>query len=252
MKVDALFSQIEAWKGEKQWKSVLDAGTGEHSLRWLLGIPSESITAITASSQRAFRLNEIFKKNLRTRDCILQGNWLNQSFLQGKSFDVVIADYLLGAIDGFAPYFQEHLFARLHQHCNRTLFVIAQEPFPDTPKSEGGRLVNEISKLRDSCILLAGHRCYREYPKHWTINNLRRNKYSIIKEISIPIRINKQYLLRQLNVCQNKLPFFANKSVAEAMLQHITSLKVTAEQYCNQHGSFYFGQDYIIEAETIR
>jgi hypothetical protein len=250
--VDALFNQIEAWKGEKQWKTVLDAGTGEHSLRWLFGIPSESLTAITASSQRAIQLNELFKEKLRSQDCILHGNWLNQYFLQNRTYDIVLADYLLGAIEGFAPYFQEHLFSRLRKHCKKTLFIIGQEPFPENSNNEGGQLVVQISRLRDACILLAGHRCYREYPKTWVINNLHRNGFKIVRHNSIPIRIGKQYMHRQLNVCQNKLTFFSDRSVAREMLFHIETLKQKVILYDNTNGKFSFGQDYVIEADVIR
>ena len=44
--MDALFQQIETWYN-KPSGSVLDAGTGEHSLQWLLSNQTQSITAIT-------------------------------------------------------------------------------------------------------------------------------------------------------------------------------------------------------------
>ena len=44
--MDALFQQIETWYN-KPFGSVLDAGTGEHSLQWLLSNQTQSITAIT-------------------------------------------------------------------------------------------------------------------------------------------------------------------------------------------------------------
>lgn len=34
------------------------------------------------------------------------GNWRDENFLKDRVFDTVLADYLVGAIDGFAPYFQ--------------------------------------------------------------------------------------------------------------------------------------------------
>lgn len=39
-------------------------------------------------------------------DEIVIGNWRDERFLEGQVFDTVLADYLVGAIDGFAPYFQ--------------------------------------------------------------------------------------------------------------------------------------------------
>jgi len=47
---------------------------------------------------------------------IIIGNWDNVDFLLGRKFDTILADYLIGAIDGFSPYFQDLVFERLLQH----------------------------------------------------------------------------------------------------------------------------------------
>lgn len=46
-------------------------------------------------------------------------------------FDVVIADYLVGSIDAFAPYFQDKIFERLKPHVGKRLYVTGAEPLPD-------------------------------------------------------------------------------------------------------------------------
>jgi hypothetical protein len=249
VKIDALFKQIQIWHGSQPWGDVLDAGTGEHSLRWLAGLPTDSLTAITASSQRSEQLDEQFKNILREQDCILNGNWLNQLFLQKKTYDTVVADYLLGAVEGFSPYFQEDLFRRLRRHCRTRLYIVGQEPFPQKPQSKGGALVMKISRLRDACILLAGHNCYREYPKSWALQNLQRNGYRIEHSQSKSIVIGKEYMLRQLNVCQNKLSFFSDRIVAREMLRHITNTKEEVSEFIEKKGIFSFGSDYVICAE---
>jgi hypothetical protein len=38
---------------------------------------------------------------------IVYGNWQDEEFLDGRQFDVILADYLIGAIDGFAPYYRK-------------------------------------------------------------------------------------------------------------------------------------------------
>ena len=43
--------------------------------------------------------------------------------LAGETFDVVIADYLVGSIDGFAPYYQDQIYARLRPHVTKHLYV---------------------------------------------------------------------------------------------------------------------------------
>ena len=103
--MDTLFQQIETWYN-KPFGSVLDAGTGEHSLQWLLSTQTQSITAITGHPYRKKGLEFSYKEKVRTEDRILHGNWQQDDFLKGECFDIVVADYLLRAIDSFAPYFQ--------------------------------------------------------------------------------------------------------------------------------------------------
>ena len=252
MKTDALFTQLETWHGKQHWGTVLDTGTGEHSLRWLLGLPTDSVTAITASPQRRNRLETLFEKELRPKDFVLEGNWLNQLFMQETRFDVVLADYLLGAVEGYAPYFQDILFSRLHRHCRSTLYIIGQEPFSKKPTTPQGKLVDEVVRLRDACILLAGHNCYREYPRSWVIRSLQSSGFIVCQQKVFPIRINESYLHRQLQVCQNKLAFFRNKMIAREISFHITELKQRVSNLLPNHRSFFFGEDYAIQATVTK
>ena len=247
MTSDALFLQVEKWQ-EEPWGNILDAGTGKHSLQWLLAYPRTSLTAITGDSQRAEYLQKEFQSQLRTTDRIFSNNWLNQSLLENEVFDVVIADYLLGAIEGFAPYFQEYLFQRLARHCQKTLYVIGQSPLP-TPNTEGEFLIQRLYEMRDACILLAGHRCYREYPLNWVCDNLQRSGFTVLKQAEFPILFGKQTILNQLYVCQSKLRYFADRELARSMSHSIESLKEQILQYLHQHSNISFGSDYVIQAQ---
>lgn len=257
--MDALFSQIEKWQGNTAWGDILDAGTGEHSLRWLRGLQANSITGITGDTSTAMSLEKQFSHNplVSTEQKteissipigIIADNWLNQLLLQGKTFDTVVADYLLGAIDGFAPYFQEELFARLYRHCRGRLYIIGQEPFP-TPKTYAEKLLYTLSELRDSCILLAGHRCYREYPLLWVEKNLQKHGYTIQQRTSFPIFFKQRYVLGQIQVCQSKLRYFRDKNLAKAMSIHIEDLKREIIAHIDQHGPIEYASDYVIWAE---
>ncbi len=110
MKTDSLFEWIEqqeAKRGSDAWGRVLDAGTGLHSSKWLLSL-SNSITqldAVTGEPNLANRLRDEAPHNGVQLE-IHSGNWAEENFLEGKMFDVVIADYLVGALDAFAPYYQ--------------------------------------------------------------------------------------------------------------------------------------------------
>ncbi|MCB9745072.1 MAG: class I SAM-dependent methyltransferase, partial [Alphaproteobacteria bacterium] len=137
---DKLFSRIERHQGDEPWGAVLDAGAGEHSMRWLAGLGASELVGVTAAHWMAERVRRGLADVLRPQDRLVVGNWTDPTLLEGERFDTVVADYLLGAIDGFAPYFQDQLFSRLLPHVGRRLYVVGMAPFPDDAADEGGRL----------------------------------------------------------------------------------------------------------------
>ena len=105
-KHSALYRYIERLQGEQPWGSLLDAGTGDSSLRWICELPTERWTAVTASARMVESARDAIGTIAREQDRIVHGNWADNSLLEGEVFNTVIADYLLGAIEGFVPYFQ--------------------------------------------------------------------------------------------------------------------------------------------------
>ncbi len=245
--MDSLFTQVEQWHGDQPWGDFLDAGTGKHSLHWVTNLPTKSCTAVTGDVYRAKQLKKQF--NLRPQDEIVSGNWTDGNLLQGKKFYVVLADYLLGAIDGFAPYYQTKLFSRLREVTKNHLYVIGLEPFGDHPKEYGGKLINRIAKLRDACILLAGHRCYREYPRQWVVDELRNSGYNVSRSRSLPIRFGAKYINSQLDVCVRKLNFIPPGNFNAALQIEIENLRTEALDFCHRQGKITYGSDYIIAAQ---
>lgn len=51
---------------------------------------------------------------VKAPDEIVVGNWRDEKFLEGRVFDTVLMDYLVGAIDGFAPYYQVRLLVNIY------------------------------------------------------------------------------------------------------------------------------------------
>lgn len=247
---DILYSTIEEWQEEKEWGNVLDAGTGEQSLQWLLTKQTKSITAITGDPHRKDALSKRFQKNLRPQDKILHGNWLNQKLLYGLQFDLVVADYLLGAIEGFAPYYQNKLFHRLKPHVEGVVYVVGLNPFTGDNNDEGAKLIRKIAELRDACILLAGHRPYREYPRKWTEDRLKCSGFKIIRSSSFPILFGQRFINGQLNVCRRKLAFIDDHALTQSLENHIKQLREHAEAFVTKNGRIRFGSDYIIKAKA--
>lgn len=117
VKTDGLFSwveerealvQAETGAGAASWGRVLDAGTGRHSLAWLLGFAARNpnsiteIVAVTGERSLATTLTSEYKDhaaNIPMR--VYAGNWVNEEFLkeeEAQKFDVIIAGVSLACL----------------------------------------------------------------------------------------------------------------------------------------------------------
>ena len=120
-----LLRYIERLQGDTPWGTFLDAGTGVQSIRWVADLETEKWTAISASPRHAQRVQNAIKQVQRPDDRILLGNWVDPNLLKDEVYDTVMADYLLGAVEGFAPYFQPYLFKRLRPLTGKRLYIKA-------------------------------------------------------------------------------------------------------------------------------
>lgn len=94
-----LFSYVEELFGRSRpWGHVLDAGTGSHSLGWMAALATTQLTAVTGDEEMLRDLQREFEGKLRPHDELVIGNWNDEAFLEGRTFDVIVADYLLGAL----------------------------------------------------------------------------------------------------------------------------------------------------------
>lgn len=112
---DVLFGCIEKMHASHTWGRFLDAGTGLHSLKWIQTLPTVSWTAITADHGMR---NQILKDSnvaskIRPEDKLVVGNWMDDTFRSSiGQYDTILADYLIGAVDGFSPYEQDVIIQR--------------------------------------------------------------------------------------------------------------------------------------------
>lgn len=198
---DPIFEFLEQQHGPGAWGRVLDAGTGVHSLRWVSSLPGVQWTAVTADEDMKRR---VLAESGATGGDVVLGTWENETLLQGQRFDVVVADYLLGAVDAFTPYFAERLFARLKPHVAGTLMVVGLEPWgpAQNPAQEA---FMDLVRLRDACMLLAGARPYREYPLELVMQRLERSGFRIVETRLFPIRITRNTVDRQVRNATRQL-----------------------------------------------
>ena len=239
-------------QGKSSWGTVLDAGTGHHSLRWLTGLDTERWAAVTGAASMAQQLQQDFDAQMRPQDRLILGNWSDPGLLAGERFDIVLADYLLGAIEGFAPYTQDRLFGRLLPLVGKRLYLIGLEPYvTHTPVDEGGRLLVEIGRLRDACLLLAGERPYREYPSDWVVRHLEQAGFRVDAVQHFPIRYRERFVNGQLDMCVHRIKRLQDRTLAESLSAHVETLRGKALGLVAQHNGIRLGADYVVVAEPI-
>lgn len=227
-------------------------------------VSMRSFTAVTADEAMQRRvLDEARGLGVADRGDIIIGNWMQQgdedeegdnteALLGGRKFDTILADYLVGAIDGFSPYFQDRIFSRLRRHLapGGRMYVIGLQPVPDSVPGDGD-VFCKITKVRDACILLANHRCYREYPLDWIERHLESAGLRTVESKKYPIRYDHGTMLRQINVARSKLKLFPSKELATEMGKVLDglereSLEATRRQ---EGGRLTLGFDYVVVAE---
>ncbi|WP_018938329.1 MULTISPECIES: hypothetical protein [unclassified Thioalkalivibrio] len=247
-----IFQAIEKLQGERPWGSFLDAGTGRKSVEWICGLDTERWTAVTASNQMATTVKKAAGTARRRQDRIMVGNWMSEQLLFGERFDTVLLDYFIGAIEGFAPYWQDRALHRLRPHVGERLYLVGVEPYVMTePKTESDRIVREIGRLRDACLLLAGNRPYREYPSSWVMRHLGIAGFRVLDVRYFPIHYRERFVNGQLDLCLRQLSHFNDDSLAKAMHQKIEALRETALPLARSKEGLRHGADYLIAAEPM-
>ncbi|WP_411834352.1 class I SAM-dependent methyltransferase [Pseudoxanthomonas mexicana] len=246
----SLYDRVTALHGDLPWGAVLDAGTGRSSMQWLLQRDTPRWTAVTGSQAMAEATRREAGDRIRPQDRVVVGNWSDPRLLDGERYDTVLADYLLGAIEGFAPYTQDRLFERLRPLVGGRLYVIGLEPYvPYAPSDPDGRLVVEIGRLRDACLLMAGDHPYREYPLDWTLRQLARSGFRVVDAERIAIRYGERFVHSQLDMCTHAAGRFHDRALAVAMLAHVADLRARALAHLRREGGLRHGHDYVVVAE---
>ena len=173
---------------------------------------------------------------------------------EGEMFDTILADYLVGAVDHFAPFFQDLLFPRLVRHLKPggRMYLTGLNPIPES-SSGPGDIFCRITKLRDACILLSGARPYREHPVEWVERHLPLAGLKVIDVAKFPKTYNVGTIGLQIEAARSTLKFIQNNDLRQAMSQRIDELEEESKQVCANcvNGEFELGFDWIVSAELL-
>eukprot|EP00522_Entomoneis_paludosa_P018332 CAMPEP_0172453752 /NCGR_PEP_ID=MMETSP1065-20121228/10938_1 /TAXON_ID=265537 /ORGANISM="Amphiprora paludosa, Strain CCMP125" /LENGTH=286 /DNA_ID=CAMNT_0013205959 /DNA_START=144 /DNA_END=1004 /DNA_ORIENTATION=- len=261
-KDDALFGSIERQQGDKPYGAVLDAGTGLHSLRWLGTLHAkgmERCVAVTADKNMQRNCQrEVDALGVSNDFEVIIGNWFDEDdplTMEEEQFDVILADYLIGAMDGFSPYAQDQMIPKLARLLKPggKLFIVGLQPIPDrTPNDPDANLICKVREVRDACILLAGHRCYREYPVDWIQRQVQTCPGLILDHTSqFPILYKQETIVKQINVARSKFQYFPTPGLSTAMAAVLDDLesKLWEATQRSPTGRIQLGFDYIVTAQ---
>lgn len=251
---DILFDTVTRWSGNRPWGKFLDAGTGAHSLRWLsTKVETDKWDAITADDQMRRNLMSDSQIKLRSgKDRLLVGNWMDKEFCSNldSDYDTILADYLIGAVDGFSPYTQDLILDKLAKHLrpgSGRMYVIGLNPIPDRATGPAD-IVCEVRRARDACILMANHRPYREYPLDWMVRHLESSGFKVMHTKKCTILHSEDSIMRQLRVGTSKLELMP-EAAREGMTEYLADLarRVKDAVAETDSGRIPLSFDYIIE-----
>jgi len=254
----------------RPYGDFLDAGTGIYSLRWIASLlnrysnPKEklhisSFVAVTADEN--FQRNcEVKAEELGVNESgeVLVGNWAagyngmeGEELCKSKMFDTILCDYLVGAVDFFAPFFQDQLFHRINQHLKPggVMYLTGLNPIPE--KADGfADVFCRVTKLRDACILLARSRPYREHPTEWVVRHLELTGLKVVDVQTFKNKYDYTKISAQIRAAKSTLPFISNDELRDTMKKQIEELDDECKEACEKSpgGEFELGFDWVITA----
>jgi len=235
-----------------QWGDVIDAGTGPRSLLWLASCPLSSITAVTANeSSKASTLVETKQYLDLSRDKVVVGQWQDSEFLRGRQFDTVVADWLLGAVEFFAPHYQVSLIRRLHKLVKPGGWLLFDGREPDDLKARNGtgvQMMLEIDTLRDAASILSQRRPYREIPQWWVEEQLTTLGFKIHKTHQNPIWLTTEYVQSQLEWAGDEIKLVKDDTLRSGLEKRLEAMKSHATSTMSEWKGKGYGKIYGIIA----
>lgn len=250
-KVYSWLSGILVTRGVHSWGNVLDAGTGRASICWIARHNVTHVDAVTATSSGTYSQETVQRAaHRRTRATVnvVLGNWRDKSLLAGRQYDVVVADFLLGAVEMFWPYSQDAMLDRLFEMVRPGgyLLFVGLEPYDllFEPKDVARR----FEALGDAAALLSGGGSYRELPQEWVERQLTRkgSGFQVVSSKRFSSSLGPSYAHSQLEFATDQAKNLKNKRLRGAFLRSVSAMEDEAA------GFSAWGQNYAIVARRER
>ena len=228
-------------KRAESWGDVLDAGAGLSSTCWLAHMPFATLTAVTAraagTDAYGDRLRDAFAG---AKVDVVVGNWREAGFLAGKRYDVVVADYLLGAVELHWPHGADAVLARLLEALKPggTLLFVGVEPYESLldRADAADRLVLDVESLGDSAAALAGEATYRELPEAWITRQVdARDGYAVVASETFPMTLSAASLRKQVTYARTTSAKIADAGLRKAYERRVAELTIEVNAWKGTH-----------------
>ena len=172
---------------------------------------------------------------------------------------------MIGAIEGFAPYYQDQICARLAKLLvpGGRIYLVGLQPWSESQAPAGAsdhdvkaeKLIQEVARTRDACLLLAGRRCYREYPIDWSQRQLEKAGMEVTTSVRFTNVYGRSAITRQLEVGRRHVPMFKDRELANNMIEALNRIDERLEDEFGSAGlsnekqhRIRFGFDYVLAA----
>jgi SAM-dependent methyltransferase len=239
------------------WGNVLDAGAGFNSMCWLLRQEYDTITAVTATTEGRYGSSDLTQSlsNHKNQVKIVLGNWQqNDFFSKSKQFDVVVADYLLGATERHWSFGADAMMDRLLERLlpGGYLLLVGLEPYETTLNRDirDDRIVLDIESIGDTAAVLAGASTYRELPMSWVRYQIERRvgEYQIIGTKQFEMTLTENSLKLQLRYAKQMAEKIKDTQLRTSYLKRIRSLEAELNGWTNHRG----GRNYAMVVQRAK
>ena len=125
----------------------------------------------------------------------------------------------------------------------------------DSDILEAGKLIQEVARTRDACLLLAGGHIYREFPIEWSQRQLEKAGLIVTDSVRLVNVCTRSVITRQLDVGRRYVLLLTDTELRGHLLQALDRLdqrleeKFGASKLTNdEQRKICFGFDYVIAA----
>jgi len=246
--------------------SVLDTSSGKRSLEWVSReLRPKQWTAVAQTELLKTRLSSLGLTregpDFAQKDRLVVGSWQNNSLLDGETFDLLLLDSLLPALERLWPHGQSKIFDRLAPHlaAGGRMYVIGQDPesYPQRFHIPGksafqmyhaASLLHSVNQMHAAVEVHSSERSDRPLPLDWVLAAVGRSEHLEVDSYqAFPVVWGQQAFHTKLDSCEAKLKRIAGVHLINGLRDSIRVLRerVNAHPQLATNGLCY-GVDYLV------